>query len=212
MTVDGTSRYADPALRTALPPIVLAAVELAESLGFPLSVHPAQGRLLAVLAGGVAGGGPGGVIGETGTGAGVGVAWLASAAPSGTRIVSIERDPVLAAATAELFADLAHVTVRHGEANQLVDDGPFDLLVLDARAADAGPLHWATLDPTALLRPDGVLVDDDQWPMTDWPPRTYEGEVDHRRIRWLEHPALLATELTVAEGYSAVVARRRPAG
>jgi predicted O-methyltransferase YrrM len=54
-----------------------------------------------LLAGGIGAG----VIGETGTGGGVGLAWLASGAVPGARLVSVERDPERAAAARTLFAD-----------------------------------------------------------------------------------------------------------
>ena len=50
-------------------------------MGFESSCLPSHGRLLQVLAGGVGEG----VIGETGTGAGVGLAWMASGARRGVR-------------------------------------------------------------------------------------------------------------------------------
>jgi len=205
MTANGTERYAelDP---TDVPELVLRAVTIARRLGFPLSVHPSTGRLLAALAGGL----DGGLIGETGTGTGAGVAWMLSTMSPDTRIVSIELDAAQAAAAAELFADHPNVTILHGEANELAAYGPFDLLVLDTHC-DPGPLHWQMLDPTTQLRPNGLLFKDDLWPMTSWPPLAFDGSVDERRRHWLEHPNLLATEVTVAEGFSVLLGRRRPA-
>ena len=60
--------------------------ESAAGLGFEQSCLPQHGRLLALLAGGVGAG----LIGETGTGGGVGLAWLASGAAPGARLVSVE--------------------------------------------------------------------------------------------------------------------------
>ena len=203
--MDGTARYAAFARRHPVPPLVLEAVALAERHGFTYTVHPATGRLLAALAGGV----QGGVIGETGTGTGAGVAWMLSAAPADTRIVSIELDPDQAAAATGLFAGEPRVTILQGDANGLAAHGPFDLLVLDAPSTP-GPLEWSTLDPTVHLRPHGVLVKDDLWPMTSWPPASHDGADDVQRARWLDDPRLLATEVTVADGQAVLVARRRP--
>ena len=205
MTMKGTGMYAALGPPESVPPLVRAAVALAEELDFGYSVHPATGRLLSVLAAGVGEG----LIGETGTGTGVGVAWMVSAAPSTTRIISVESDPDQAAAAAALFADHPNVTIVHGEANVLAAHGPFDLLVLDAPSSP-GPLHWETLDPALQLTAGGVLVKDDVWPMTSWPPLAYDGSVDEQRIRWLEHPELFTSELTVADGYAVIVGRRRP--
>ncbi|WP_204760823.1 hypothetical protein [Lentzea nigeriaca] len=74
MTDSGTAAYDHCA---DLPPLVAAAVRAARQAGFAHSCLPEQGRLLRTLAGGVGGG----VIGETGTGCGVGLAWLVSGAP-----------------------------------------------------------------------------------------------------------------------------------
>jgi predicted O-methyltransferase YrrM len=207
MTINGTDLYDEAAIGRSLPPLVAEAVALARRFDFPYTVHPATGRLLASLAGGISGG----VVGETGTGTGAGVAWMLSAAPPTTRIVSIELDGDRAAAAAALFRDHANVTILHGDANELAEHGPFDLLVLDAPSTP-GPLWWESLDPTARLRPGGLLVKDDLWPMTTWPPTSFDGTDDLQRVRWFEHPALLTTEVTVAEGYAVQIARRRPAG
>lgn len=204
MTTDGTSRYDDLGAGLA-PALVLEAVDRARQLGFPLCVHPATGRLLAAVAGGI----DGGVIGEMGTGTGAGVAWMLSTTSPATRIVSIELDEGRAAAATELFAAFPNVTILHGEANELAAHGPFDLLVVDSRC-DPGPLHWETFEPTNQLRPDGLLFKDDLWPMTSWPPRAYDGTEDRRRRHWLEHPDLFTTEVTVADGFSVLLGRRRP--
>lgn len=205
MTANGTERYAQLGDAAAVPELVREAVAIARRLGFPLCVHPATGRLLAAVAAGV----DGGLIGETGTGTGAGVAWMLSTTSPDTQIVSIELDAQQAAAAAELFADHPNVTILHGEANELAAHGPFDLLVLDTNC-DPGPLHWEALDPTTQLRPNGLLFKDDLWPMTSWPPMAFDGTVDERRRRWLEHADLLATEVTVAEGFSVLLGRRRP--
>lgn len=97
MTRGGTDSYSDLA---GLPPPVAAAVRVAREAGFGFSCLPEQGRLLQVLAGGVGAG----VIGETGAGCGVGLAWLASAAHPQARLISVERDPQRAALAAAVFA------------------------------------------------------------------------------------------------------------
>jgi predicted O-methyltransferase YrrM len=69
-----------------LPPLVARAVNLARHEGFAHSCRPEHGHLLFALSAGAE------VIGETGTGCGVGLAWLASGARPGARLVSVERD------------------------------------------------------------------------------------------------------------------------
>jgi hypothetical protein len=82
---------------TDLPPLVERAVDLARRLGFANSCRPEHGRLLRALAAGA------GTIGETGTGCGVGLAWLASGARPGTRLVSVEVDTERAGLVASLL-------------------------------------------------------------------------------------------------------------
>ena len=189
-----------------VPDLVRRAVELSERFGFTYSVHPHTGRLLAALAGGVAGG----RIGETGAGTGVGLAWMHSAAPPDTELISIELDRPRAEATAELFDACPNVTVLCGDANELEPHGPFDLLVLDA-PGDTGPMSYGQVDPAAALTANGTIVKDDLWPMTRWPPRTVDGAKDDLRRRLLEHPDLFSTEVTVADGFAVVIGRRNPA-
>jgi Methyltransferase domain len=190
-----------------VPPLVRQAVDLALHLGFENSCLPETGRLLSTLAGGVAGG----VIGETGTGCGVGLAWLVSGAPSGTRLVSVEIDGERASVSQQLFAGYPDVTVLHGDARDLLDAGPFDLLVLDG--GGAGKAGDEPVDPGHVLTRTGTLLIDDFSPMTTWPPRLPSGEPDVARRHWLEHPLLFTAELTIGARFqpvSVLVGRRRP--
>jgi predicted O-methyltransferase YrrM len=176
-----------------------AAVALADRVGFLNSCRPEHGRLLQVLAGGVGNG----VIGETGTGCGVGLAWLASGAGPGARLVSVERDPVRAAAAAEVFAGDPRVRVVTGDWRDLRRDAPFDLLILDGGGQGKG--DEPPLDPADWLRPGGAVVLDDFTPMTAWPP-THDGQIDAARTYWLRHPRLCAAELRVAPDAASIVA------
>jgi hypothetical protein len=97
MAVGGNTAYDGI---TDLPPLVRTAVELARSQDFDNSCEPAQGRLPSVLARGNAGG----LIGETGTGCGIGLAWMLDTTGESTSIVSVELDSGPAAASAALFA------------------------------------------------------------------------------------------------------------
>ena len=106
-----------------LPPQVVRANELARELGFPLTREeagpgqpsaclPGTGRFLAVLAAGCRNG----RIGEIGTGAGIGTAWMASAMPADCTLVTVEVDQRLAAAVAGLMAADHKVEVLAGDA------------------------------------------------------------------------------------------------
>ncbi len=202
MTVDASTSVATVTPRgtaaydglTGLPPLVEQAVGLARRLGFANSCRPEHGRLLHALAAGAT------RIGETGTGCGVGLAWLASGARPGTRLVSIEIDAERAGLVADLFAGLPQVVIIPGDWHEIGPAGPFDLLVLDGGGVPA--------DPEELLKPGGTVVIDDLTPASAWPPR-FEGQVDQARMHWLTHPALDAAELRLAPDLAALVATRR---
>ena len=185
----------------------------ARSMSFPFSCHPAQGRLLALMAQGR----PGGLIGETGIGCGVGVAWMLSAADSTTRLVSIERDIARAEAARELFAPYGQAQVLTGDWPALIEHGPFDLLVLDG-GGSGKTREDSHVEPRDALRPGGSLVIDDWTPWDAWPPSNageFDGlpggaqQVNRSRLHWLEHPDLLASEVRLAPTLSTIVAMRR---
>ncbi|ONI92125.1 SAM-dependent methyltransferase [Saccharothrix sp. ALI-22-I] len=196
MTDSGTAAY-DHCVD--LPPLVAKAVGAARSIGFAYSCLPEQGRLLRVLAGGVGAG----VIGETGTGCGVGLAWLASGAHPDARLVSVERDRARAETAAGVFADESRVQVRTGDWSELADTAPFDLLVLDGGGQGKGDER--PLDPAEWLRPGGLVVLDDFTPMTSWPP-VHDGQPDTARMYWLSHPRLRAAEVRVTPTAATIVA------
>jgi predicted O-methyltransferase YrrM len=197
MSPNGTACY-DSVIE--LPPLVERAVTLARNEGFAYSCRPEHGRLLLALAAGAE------LIGETGTGCGVGLAWLASGARPDTRLVSVELDAERAARAAALFSGCPQVTVLHGDWPEIYPQGPFDLLVLDGGAQ--GKSGSRPADPDLLLRPGGTLVIDDLTPARDWPPR-FAGQIDEARMHWLGYPGLDATELRLAPDLAALVATRR---
>lgn len=198
MAVGGSTAYAGIA---GLPPLVRAAVDLAASRGFDNSCDPAQGRLLSVLAGGSAGG----RIGETGTGCGVGLAWMLDATGESASIVSVELDPGRAAASAALFAGRPSVRVLEGNWTELREHGPFDLLVLDGGGKGKEPADDPPLDPAdGWLAAGGTIVLDDFIPF-DQPGASAH---DHARRYWLGHPALQATELRLSPTLATLVAVR----
>ncbi|MDP6346112.1 MAG: SAM-dependent methyltransferase, partial [Alphaproteobacteria bacterium] len=122
-TIDKTALYDG----LVVPPLVAAAVARARQNGFPFSCVPAQGHLLQVLAAGR----EGGHIGETGSGYGVGLAWMIGACGPSTRFIGVERDDGRAVACRELFAGHDNVTILHGDWRGIIPHGPFDLLFLD---------------------------------------------------------------------------------
>ncbi|WP_327001962.1 class I SAM-dependent methyltransferase [Dactylosporangium sp. NBC_01737] len=197
MTVRGTAAY-DRA--GALPEPVAAAVRAARRAGFDNSCGPEHGELLRTLARGV---GPG-TIGETGTGCGVGLAWLASGAHPRARIVSVEHDPTVAAVAAAVFAADPRVGILTADWRTLVRHGPFDLLVLDG--GGHGKQGAEPIDVEVWLRPGAVLVIDDFTPSRGWPP-LFGGQPDHARLHWLRHPAMLTTEVPLTPSSASLVGR-----
>lgn len=204
-----TALYAD---RTDLPPLVARAVALATDLGFIHCCIPEQGLLLQVLARGRAGG----VIGETGTGCGAGLAWMASAVGRETRLVSVEIDAARARACRALFADLPNVTVLHGDWPLIEAHGPFDLLVLDGGGGGKRQ-NDPPADPARLLKPGGTAVlDDFHPPLEFWPedaaPRDeYGRSTTESRAHWLQHPELFASEVRVHPQMSVIMGTRKAA-
>lgn len=197
MTVGGNAAYAGV---RDLPPLVSAAVDLATAAGFGNSCAPEQGRLLSVLARGW----NGGRVGETGTGCGVGLAWMVAATDPSTSFVSIEVDEERAAASAGLFASHPDVRVLHGDWAELVEHGPFDLLVLDGGGKGKDPPVDSPLDPAAgWLAIGGMVVLDDFTPAAPgW------AQHDGARRYWLDHPALKATELRLSPTLATIVGLR----
>ena len=196
---------------TGLPTLVEQAVALSRRMDFIFSCAPAQGRLLQVLAAGRSGG----RVAETGTGCGVGLAWMVSAVDTGTTFVSVEIDDERAAACQALFAGYENVEILHGDWRRIIPRGPFDLVVLDGGGGgkrDNDP----PANPTELLVPGGTVVLDDCHPaLEQWPPDQrarkdqYGRDVDHARDYWFNHPDLLTTELRVDPLAGAIVGTRR---
>lgn len=184
---------------TAVPLLVREALALAERMGFGLSCTGAVGRLPRLLAGQV----HDGCIGETGTGCGVGTAWLASSLAPDTTLFTIARDEERASATRALFRAYPNIRVLHGDARELLAHGPFDLLFLDGGPnikghmdGSAGPDEADVAAVLNALRPGGLSVLDDLTPERDWPAE-WRGRPDRTRQFWLNDQRVAATELLV---------------
>ena len=175
--------------RTALPPLVARAVVLAERFAFKNSCAIVYAPLLQTLAAQVRRG----VIGEMGTGVGVGTGWMAHAMPDDSRMVTIEADAQRARAVGQLFAEDRRVTVLHGDALELAAHGPFDLVY-----CDAGPGKVDHQEVTiSMTRPGGLILLDDLSPTrTDlqW---------------WLDSPDVAAATVWVTPELGAILAVRR---
>ncbi|MBL3666443.1 class I SAM-dependent methyltransferase [Streptomyces sp. M2CJ-2] len=183
----------------ATPPRVAAAERIASEAGFKKSGIPEVGRLLRLAAAAK----PHGVIAESGTGSGVGTAWLHDGLGSGARLVTVERDEELARRAAGVFADDRRVSVLTGDWRLLEQHASFDVFFCDGGGKRDDPQGVVEL-----LAPGGLLILDDFTPSPHWPPR-FGGEVDELRLFYLTHPALDATEVLTTPASSVVVAARR---
>lgn len=173
----------------AIPSRVQRALDLAAELRFERSCSLEVGRLLRVLAAQV----DRGVIGEIGTGCGVGSAWLISGMRAGASLVTVELEAVRAKGAGALFRDDPRVSVLHADWHVLLSLGPFALLFADgARAKQT--------DPDALLaalRPGGLLILDDFTTSDQWPAERH-GRPDPVRDVWLSHPGVASTEVQIS--------------
>ena len=109
------------------------------------------------------------------------------------------------AAARRVFAEQPNVEIIHGDAGELFDRAPFDLLVHD------GGWGSGKADPTVVLKPNAVMTVDDYEPMIVWPPM-FEGKPDTARIDWLSDPRFVSTEIRVANHMAVLVCRRVPHG
>jgi predicted O-methyltransferase YrrM len=190
-----------------LPSLVARAQDLAAEAGFPLTREeagpgrasaclPGVGRFLAVLAAGCTGG----LIGELGTGAGVGTAWIASAMPADCTLVTAEIDERLAAAVRGMLASdprlQGRVEVIAGDAvSTMSGRGPFDLLFADSGIRDSAT--FAAL--VGRLRIGGRIVMDDTTPVLVLQPGSPLLDDDPKRRLFLGEPRLAWTEVVLPD-------------
>ena len=177
-----------------IPPLVERAEALARELRFDRSSSRETGALLHVLA---ASRGRERVA-ETGTGVGVGAAWIVSALAPHVPFFTAELDEDRARAAADLFRRDEHVTVLHGDWHDvLAAEAPFDLLFHDGskRRPDVDGEHVV-----GMLTPGGIVVMDDMTP-------GHTG-ADPVREYWFGHPWFAAVEAQVSAGEAVIVAVR----
>jgi predicted O-methyltransferase YrrM len=182
-----------------LPAVVTQALDLSRRRGFVTSSRLETGRLLAALAASRVG-----VLGECGTGCGVGAAWLSHGARDDSRVVTAEVDADLAEAVRGLFDDQPRVEVLTGDWSALRDHGPFSLLFLDVREAKRSGADTVV----DMLEPGGIVVLDDFTPCAVWPPM-YEGRVDTVREQWLTDARFTTVEVMVTVDAAVLIAARR---
>jgi predicted O-methyltransferase YrrM len=182
-----------------LPPLVSRAFDASRRSGYVSFCRNETGRLLATLAATRTG-----TLAEIGTGCGVGTAWLRSGIRGAARILTVELDPALAEAAAEIFDDDDQVEVVAADWSSLGDRGPFSLLFLDAKE----PKNSGADTVVDLIEPGGIVVLDDFTPCASWPP-VFEGRVDSLREQWLTDERFTTVEVMVASDAAVLIAAKR---
>lgn len=180
---------------TRIPELVQRAMALAQRMSFEGSCTPEVGRLLETLAGGIRSG----VIGEIGSGCGVGTAWMVGSLRPGVSITTVEVDEARGAAVTELFFEHPKVRPIVGDWHVLLTNAPFALLFADASDAKVR-------DPEAVLNavvPGGMIVLDDLTPGG-----LGDGRVDPVREFWLNDERVNAVELMLTPTSAVILATR----
>lgn len=188
----------DDALRFAL--------EQAKDAGLPdIQISPIQGKFLQFLA--VACNAR--KILEIGSLAGYSGIWLARTLPTGGRLITLEINPLHVQLTRAAFtragiADRAEV--REGKALELlpnlVSEGPFDLVLLDANKSDClAYLAWAL----KLSRPGTIIIADNSIPggtTLRFPEPGSDAAIAEYNRQLVTDPSLVAIALPMDERYT----------
>ncbi|THF71267.1 NUDIX domain-containing protein [Deinococcus sp. Arct2-2] len=187
-----------PAL--TLPPRVAHALAEAERLNFDRSCSLDTGRVLRTLAATR----PGARFAELGSGTGVGAAWLLSGMSVGAHLLTIDSDPEWTSVAREVLKGDACVTALHGDWQDALAYGPFDLIFSDCAPAKRETEQLESL--LDALKPGGMLVLDNFSPPALLPPVLYGGDPERERL-W-SHPRLSCTEVAVSAQKRVILAVR----
>lgn len=185
-------------MTTNTPSLVTRARQLASSLGCFNSCLDEVGQFLHILAGHVRGG----RIAEFGTGCGVGTAWLA--ASGNAQVYSVDSDESRVNAVRSLFTGVDHVHLCVGDWTDILQDGPYALVFVDAKPAKLSGIERIV----AATEPGGFIVMDDLTPPEFWP-EAWNGKADVVRETWLNHVALESIEIRTSIKVSVILARRK---
>lgn len=147
---------------------------------------------------------PNGRIGEVGTGAGVGTAWIVAGLAATASLTTIEVDANLSAAARDLFAARANVEVITGDWRDVISrHAPFDLLFFDGGGPGAlKPDNWQML--AHAMAPSGMMVLDDLTPEEQWPPH-WRGKADPKRELAFRSGLFVATEIRTRANAAALL-------
>jgi predicted O-methyltransferase YrrM len=180
---------------TKTPTSVLKAKEVAFEKGFAHSCIDEVGQLLSVLSASV----QGGVIGEIGTGYGVGTSWLISARQKDVSLITIDNDAEKIETVSEYIKG-ENIQVLRGDWKDLLAHGPFKLLFADGGQSKVDGAD--TLFESLEIR--GMMILDDLTPIELWP-KEWIGKKDPVRDYWLNHPKMRATEIRVSPNHAVIL-------
>ncbi len=191
-----------------IPPLILDAQALAKHMSFENSCSVEVGCLLRLLASHVLAG----AVGEIGTGCGVGAAWIVSGLMASSRFVTIDSDAHCTHAVRELLHRAPNTRIIHGDWRDILVEGPFDLLFIDAGPAKAAPGNGetgpgGTDDILQAVQIGGMIVMDDFTPEQQWP-EAWRDRSDPLRDYWLNEERLHATEILTTPTTSVILATR----
>ena len=184
---------------TLIPPLVKRAKNLARQMAYRTNCSDGSGRLLRLLASQT----QGGLIGEIGSGCGVGTSWILSAIAPGTSLITVEKNASLAAVSRTLLENYSMVRVLFGEWNEIVKFGPFSLLYVSAREAR----FCAPEVLMEALRLGGMMLIDSLVPLEQLPYESLQ-KTDPLRSFWLNDSRLEATEINVSGSEAIILATR----
>lgn len=179
------------------PSLVNQALELANSLGFKRSCMDEVGELLYVLAGHI----QAGKVGEIGTGCGVSTAWIASA--TSIDIYTVDNVQERAMGTQDLFSERSNVHLICSDWEQILQEGPFQLVFVDAKPAKLEGID-KVVNSTEV---GGLIIIDDLTPFEFWADE-WKGIPDPVRDSWLHHNQLVSIEIRTSLKASTIIARR----
>lgn len=143
-------------------------------------------------------------VGEIGTGAGVGTAWLAAGLQDGSTLTSVEIDMRLHTAVAKLFLGDERIRLLNEDWRQtFVQQAPYDLLFADGGGIGATPSSgWEQV--AELIHPHGMMVIDDLTPEALWP-ASWRGKPDPKRELAFNSGYFQSTEVRTGAETSALI-------
>jgi predicted O-methyltransferase YrrM len=178
----------------AVPERVARALRLAWAHGFDGSCDARVGAVLRTLASYVRG-----PVLDLGTAYGVSAAWMHAGLGRDGRLLGVEVDPVRHAGAATVFADAANVAVIRADWRDAVREGPFRLVFVDAAPAKEDGVEEVVqgLSVAGIVVVDGLS-----------PGASERGRHADRRLGWLRHPRLSASEVVLGPRRALVLATR----